>query len=326
MPTPTLSPKLRRAAVFSAAKTRSRGSDAIYATLGNVQSDGPSNLLQLEAIARLDVAAASGLVVRGERLCVLADDSFALHLYTLDGTPCGEFALLPGSLPDDPKLRKAHKPDFEALVDLPDGSLLALGSGSALHRARGVWIRFAETAMIAHEIDLGSLYAACRGELPELNIEAGACIGATLFLLSRGNGAARDNAVLTLDADALLVQLAQGALSATTLRGVQRIELGELHGTALSFTDACVLRDRLLFCAAAEASPDTYQDGVCAGSVLGIMEQSGRIIATRPLTPLDKIEGLCLDPSRSGHALLVADADDPASRSPLYRCALPDGW
>jgi hypothetical protein len=180
--------------------------------------------------------------------------------------------------------------------------------------------------MIAQEIDLGPLYAGCQGELPELNIEAGACIGAVLFLLSRGNGAARDNAVLTLDADALLAELAHGGLSARTLRGVQRVELGELRGTPLSFTDACALEGRLLFCAAAEASPDTYQDGVCAGSVLGIMEPRGRIVATRPLAPPDKIEGLCLDPRRTRHALLVADADDPGSRSPLYRCALPDGW
>jgi hypothetical protein len=291
-----------------------------------VHSDDSSNLLQLDALARLGVAAASGLVARGEQLWVLADDSLALHAYALDGTQRGEFALLPGTLPDDAKLRKAQKPDFEALIDLPDGSLLALGSGSTPDRARGARIRFRDTAMIVDEIDLAPLYAALRGRLPELNIEAGVYIGATLFLLSRGNGAARDNVMLTLDVDAVLLQLAHHALSQSALRDIQRVEVGELHGIPLSFTDACVLRGRLLFSAAAEASPDTFQDGACAGSVLGIMEPSGRIIATRPLAPPDKIEGICLDPRSLGHVLLVADADDPASRSPLYRCVLPDGW
>ncbi|MGQ0530356.1 MAG: DUF6929 family protein, partial [Panacagrimonas sp.] len=77
----------------------------------------------------LSLSAASGLVLREGIVTVLGDDCAALHRYRLhDGAALPSIPLL--GLPVDAVLAKADKPDLEALVDLGNGALLALGSGS----------------------------------------------------------------------------------------------------------------------------------------------------------------------------------------------------
>ena len=92
--------------------------------------------LPLHPLATLRLSAASALVCRGEQFWVLADDALTLQRYDLAGAWQAELQLLPGELPTDSQQRKAQKPDFEALLHLPDGRLLALGSGSTAARCR----------------------------------------------------------------------------------------------------------------------------------------------------------------------------------------------
>ncbi|HEY2736696.1 MAG TPA: hypothetical protein VGI70_22000, partial [Polyangiales bacterium] len=75
-------------------------------------SSFPDEVLTLRTVAELDVAAASGIVVRGDRLYVVADDELSLAVYTFAGARADSVLLLAGSLPDDPVARKAAKPDF----------------------------------------------------------------------------------------------------------------------------------------------------------------------------------------------------------------------
>ena len=100
---------------------------------------------------------------------------------------------------------------------------------------------------------------------------------------------------------------------------------------ALGFTDACLLAaDRLLFLAAAEASPDVIDDGAVTGSTLGILSLGSRpaVEALIPLLEPDgrpsrrKAEGICLDPERAGLAFVVVDADDPTTASDLLEVEL----
>src|SRR5690349_13989277 len=96
--------------------------------------------VDLEPIAELDVSAASGLVAIAERLYVVADDEHFLATYDFAGRPLGRLALWPDALPDEHAERKRLKSDLEALTQLPDGRLLALGSGSTPRRRRGALI------------------------------------------------------------------------------------------------------------------------------------------------------------------------------------------
>ena len=97
---------------------------------------------------------------------------------------------------------------------------------------------------------------------------------------------------------------------------IQPVELGELGGVALGFTDGAALADgRWLFSAAAENTADSYNDGACLGAVIGLVERDGRV---RRLAELDgrwKVEGIALD--EAGDLLLVTDADDPATAASL---------
>lgn len=269
-----------------------------------------------QLIAQLDIAAASGIVCIEQSLYVIADDLLALAVYDLQGVRRQSIALLPGELPDEHAARKAAKPDFEALLSMPDGSVLALGSGSTERRQRGVWVQDLAAVPNSCVIDSSELYVALARELPELNIEGGTVFGSHLYLCSRGNGARHDNALVKLDLECVMASLqTQQRLTADSVLSIQRVQLPELDGVALSLTDLTVHDSRLVFAAAAEASANTYDDGACAGSVVG--ELSSDATATKLVTIATdlKLEGICsAGPSK---LYAVADADDAHARAPL---------
>lgn len=269
--------------------------------------------LTLHLLGHLQVSAASALVCQGQNLWLVADDALSLQRYDLAGSWQAEQALLPGELPAEPKLRKKLKADFEALLLLPDGSLLALGSGSTPRRCRACLIQ-AEAVRV---IDLNPLYQALAGHFQELNIEGAVIHAGQVLLAQRGNGAGRENALVFLDLPRVLRDLEDGQLSAATLLRILPLSLPDLDGVPLSPTD--LSQDpsgRLYFSAAAEATDSSYLDGACAGSVLGCFDQDFNLLRLARLTPAVKIEGLAFQ--ADGRLLLVADADDPNIPSPLF--------
>jgi len=277
------------------------------------------NSMQLERLAELRLSAASALVCQEQALWVVADDDLHLHRYSLTGEWLAEWLLLPGELPSEAAARKKVKPDFEALALLPDGALLALGSGSTAQRRRGCLFRAGKVSLI----DLSPLYLALETHFPELNLEGAVLHGGQLVLAQRGNGVAGDNALILLDLQQVLADLAEGRLSGAGLLRVLPLALGDLAGVPLSLTDLAVdPLGRLYFSAAAEASASTYLDGPCAGSVLGRFAEDFSVASLIRLDPPVKIEGLAFEPN--GHLLLVADADDPQLRAPLFRLDTAD--
>jgi hypothetical protein len=270
--------------------------------LGTLQLDAPS-----QPGRPAHVAAASGLVVSGDRMYVVADDELALAVFE-GGLTARLDPLSDEELPLDHDERKAAKPDLEALAELPDGSLLALGSGATPRRDRGwVW-----TDGASRELALGPLYSVLRGSFAELNIEGAAVLGERLWLAQRGNGAAGENALLQTD-----VEL-------KALRDVVPYELGHVDGVPLTFSDLAPLPDgRLLFCAVAEDSASTYDDGPCVGAGIGVLDPRDRRVQAFDLLPEPlKVEGVALAPDGDG-VLAVADADDVTRPAPLVRLPRP---
>lgn len=271
------------------------------------------NILGLRQLATLRLSAASALVCQGQSLWLLADDALVLQRYSLSGDWQAELILLPGTLPVDAKQRKPLKPDFEALLSLPDDRLLALGSGSTERRCRGCLVE-ADSVRV---IDLSPLYQALAGHFQELNIEGGVVCRGQLLLAQRGNGRGRENAVVLLDLSRVLRDLENGQLSAAALLQIVPLQLPELDGVPLSLTDLSVAPSgALYFSATAEATESSYLDGACVGSVLGCLDEHLAIVELTLLRPAVKIEGLAFQ--ADGRPLLVADADDPAIASPLF--------
>jgi hypothetical protein len=259
-----------------------------------------------------------------DRLCVVADDEMFLSVYHLDGTAERRVPLWPGVLPDQTKERKRLKPDAEAITLLPDASLLVLGSGSTAMRARGAVVDPARDFAV-REVDLTALWRGLSARLPELNIEGAAVIGDRLWLMQRGNGTLRANACIELDLARVMTRIERDAcIDAGCVRAIHPVALGELDGVPLSFTDATPLAGgELLFSAAAESSPNTYEDGPLAGAVVGWLALPDRVKRVERVEPAHKIEGVALAHGDDERELwLVADPDDRSRRAPLLRASL----
>ena len=275
----------------------------------------------LSTLRTLDFAAASGLALVHDALWVIADDGLQLHRLRLSGEPVTRHDLFPGvaPLPTEPKPRKKAKPDLEALCALPDGRLLALGSGSRRNRAR--CSLFNPSTHEARLIDAEPLYASLEADLPELNIEGACLFGSTLVLAHRGNSEGAGDALVLLDWAAILASFAAGTLPAAAKLALIPVQLGEIDGARLTLTDlATDDAGQLCYSAAAEVTEDRYDDGPCAGSVVGCFDTAFAPAQQWRVPGRFKIEGLaCL---HAQQWLLVADADDPDVPSPLLRFQL----
>ena len=287
---------------------------------------------------RAYVAAASGLVRTGGMLYVVADDDVHLAEFPEAGDEHGRLLrILPGQLPEDHAERKRAKPDFEALVLLPPreaqphGALLAVPSGSTDRRERAAVVpldRDGRACEGCNEVSLSPLYEAIRAEIPALNIEGAAVCGERLYLFQRGNGPDGVNAVCVVDLEGVLAAVASGdPVGPQLVEELRRREIGELGGVRLGFTDAAPIGDgRLVYIAAAEDTPNTYDDGPLVGAVAGVMTGDCEILGHHELDCPIKIEGVAAEKGDAGiELLLVADADDPGVPSPVMRALLPDG-
>ena len=281
------------------------------------------------------ISAASGLVRHNGLIFIVADDELGLLVVDENDLGPGRFIpILPGDLPDDREKRKKIKADIESIAylpptdELPDGLLFALGSGSSDKRNRGALIPLDENGSPTTDhltIDLEPLFGKLKSEIKGLNVEGAEVVDDTLWLMQRGNEDG-DNALINLSLEKALDELtSERRLSEAALRNVDHVDLGQLQGERLCFSDASALHDgRIVFAASTEASDDAVQDGTTYGSSLGIIESDGSVGPVEPLDWIVKVEGI--DARVEGDSivvLMVTDADDPDTPSPLLRAVLP---
>ena len=222
---------------------------------------------------------------------------------------------------DDTIGNKHLKMDLEAAVVLPDGRLLAFGSGSARARESIVVVE-SETGVRVRRAP--GLYARLRNHCEtvgtELNIEGTVIQGHRLRLFQRGNGApvtGGRSGSLVLDIDlAQLLRWLEGRGPVPNVTDVLEVDLGAIDGVAFGFTDAAVVVDgRIAFIACAEKSVNVRGDGPVLGCRFGWLDDTGVhvtdvIESDGRATPL-KLEGI--EP-RSGSTRVfdvVADMDRP---------------
>lgn len=277
------------------------------------------------------LSAASALVRVGRQLYVVADDELHLGVFDADASQPGHLLrLFAGDLPLAKAERKAAKPDLETLALLPagagfaSGALLALGSGSTMKRQRGVLLALDTQGAVQGEprlIDLAALYQPLREHFVDLNIEGAFLLDEQFVLLQRGNQGGSANAVVRFSWPAVRAWLDDQALAAPVPETICVMPLGELAGVALGFTDGAALADgRWLFSAVAENTFDSYRDGACLGTLIGLVERDGQIRRLAELEGRWKVEGIALD--ATGELLLVTDADDSATAASLLRLSV----
>ena len=302
------------------------------------------------------VRAASGLIRLGKRLVVVQDDASFVALVD-PGSGLADAIALPAGPGgrrqfDDGRGNKHDKLDLEAVTSVPgpDGPIvLAIGSGSHPVREHVVVVRGIDHGSPTVELlHVPRLFTALRDAQrfagSEMNIEGMLHLGDRMRLFGRGNGAAR-GVLLPVDASCDLEWAAlerylehvrsDPAVAPPTPTNIVRYELGEIRGGRLSFTDAVLApsddgRERVLFTATAEASPDAMRDGPVTGSVVGIIE-AGLRARWAELTDasgcpwIAKAEGIVLVPD-TRRALVVVDPDEPDQPSELYEVELSGPW
>ena len=280
------------------------------------------------------ISAASGLVKVNNLLYVVADDEHHLGVFSAGHVVPGELVrLFEGTLPDKYKKRKVQKPDLETLLLLPTfagyphGALLAMGSGSKPNRDTGILLgldAWGNVNSAPRLIDLSLLYDALRAEVDGLNIEGAVVAGGQFMLLQRGNKGSV-NALIACGLGSFIDDLA--ANNAPRLRTspiVRAVPLGDIDGVPLCFTDAAALPDgNILFTAVAENTDNSFDDGACGGSAIGLIDANGNVATIKRLDQPYKIEGVAATMHADGiHLLLATDADDASKPAWLLSAVL----
>jgi len=291
------------------------------------------------------LSAASGLVRRGRRLIVVADDELHLGLFeesehsdTL-AAPGALLRLLEGELPAGKGERKKAKPDLETLALLPAlpgcpaGALLALGSGSKPRRNTGVLVALdvqgAPNGRMAR-VDLTALYAPLRKQFADLNIEGALVVSGELLLLQRGNQGDARSACIRYDWNRVAPWLAGTQALPPAAKSVQIMcvgSVGSVDGVPLGLTDAAPLEGGYwMFCAVAERTDNSVDDGACVGSAIGIVGPDGALGPIYPLIGAPKVEGIAVQADGNDWLVtLVTDPDDPANASQVLRVRVDKG-
>lgn len=294
------------------------------------------------------IRAASGLAAVPGGIALVQDDTNFIvvlgptgeHRFTLT-LPEGEGGLRQF---DDTRGNKKYKLDLEACVTVDargETWMLALGSGSKKRREQVAIVRgWSARAPSVSLVNAPLLYDRLRREHAfagsELNIEGAIAIGNRVRLFGRGNGEVRGelrpiNATCDLDVAALIAHLDAPASSpAPAPTNIMAYELGANGDVPYTFTDATVRGDAMLYCAAAEASPDVTRDGPVGGSAIGIIE--GQRARWTPVTHPGgarydgKIEGITALQGADDRVFAVVDTDDPAAASTLLTIELRGSW
>lgn len=278
------------------------------------------------------LSAASGLVQVGPWLYVVADDELHLGQFLREGNSHGQLhRCFEGELPQDAEERKAEKPDIEVLTQLPGFSthptLLALGSGSKKNRHRSTLITLDSNGNIHGKpmpLALEKFYDFLKDEIGKLNIEGAAVVEDSMYLFQRGNKKNKLNASIRLSlADFYKVLRSPDKKFAPHIH-ITPYDLGYIDEVPLCFTDATSLDNGdIIFTASAENTSDSYLDGQCMGSSVGLINRAGDLVLLEPIDKTVKLEGIEADRlGNSVELLLVTDADDAAQPAQLYSASL----
>ena len=284
------------------------------------------------------VRAASAIRRLGSRLIVVQDDVNALVV--ADASSGFKPLLLPPGADgrrsfDDTIGNKHLKMDLEAAVVLPDGRVLAFGSGSAEAREYVVVFESGTGVRVRHARGLyARLRKLCEALGSDLNIEGSVIQGRRLRLFQRGNGARLTgrgsvSRVFDVDLDQFLRWLA-GRGPVPGVVDVLEVDLGSIEGVPFGFTDAAVTHDgRVAFIACAEESADVRTDGPVLGCRFGWLDDTGAqvadVIEPDGSATLLKLEGIEPRPGSNRVFDVVADMDRPDQPAWVAELRVGDG-
>ncbi|WP_316785601.1 DUF6929 family protein [Pedobacter frigiditerrae] len=262
------------------------------------------------------IGSASGLLLKGNLLYVIGDNSAYLYEYNIKSKTVNKIELLKG-LNVLENIPKAKKRDFEALCNFKN-TLYVLGSGSTPNR--NVMITYDLDSKKVAQQDLSSLYAkvksSCKIDDDNLNIEGAIFNGVDWFLFNRGNGNAKKNGVIKIYGSDLTKVTKIEFTSIVLLKTDQKL---------VSFTDAVLHKNRIYFIAAAENTTSTYHDGEILGSYLGSLNaETLSLNFIKQISANQKFEGISFFKENTSNLefLLCEDRDTENLETVIYKLVI----
>lgn len=258
----------------------------------------------------IGIGSASGLVVKGDSLFIISDNSGFLYEYHIKENELTKIKLFENAIESTAKKDKA---DFEAITTIGN-ELHLFGSGSTANRNRMASYNLQTKQAGIH--DISQLYTTVKQATgisdDNFNIEGALYYEEQLFLFQRGNGAASKNGIITMGEN-------------NTKPVFHPIALPKIQDIEGAFTDAILVNNNIYFLAAVENTSSTYDDGEVLGTFYGIINPvTLEIEETALLTDTKKLEGICLykEDKATLSFLLCEDNDTDDSESLIYNLIL----
>lgn len=223
-----------------------------------------------------NIPSASGIEIVKDKIFVIGDDSNYLFEIDFEGNTLVRTPLSKNNL--ESRIPKNIKPDFEAMTFLKiDGKpfLLIVGSGSlSPQRDSGILVSLINYSF--ELLDLGSFYTILKKELgPDdrkaFNIE-GLCTKEDKLVFAQRGGITNNQFLFEVSIEQFVSYVKDEITNPKinvfqfSLPKVESIPNG-ISGCSMDNSGT-----RLFFCASAEQTANTYDDGEIKGSLLGMIE------------------------------------------------------
>lgn len=282
----------------------------------------------LRSIFLPDIPSASGIEIINHEIYIIGDDSQILFHIDLDGNIIDKIPLS-NNAPDS-RIAKPDKPDYEAITFVNvnnEAFLLVIGSGSIKFKRENAKLINLITKEV-HSILLSDFYRLLKKTMPivdqqAFNIEGLSSDNTYLYIAQRGNITGHQM-IFKLKIDEFFHfcndKIAIPKITAYTFN------LPKVKDVSFGISGCCFDNDskQMLFCASAETTHNTYDDGDILGSIIGIIDLQKDINKNMKLVVLHekgkpytrKIESLSIikKESSSNYTLLaVCDNDDGSS-------------
>lgn len=259
------------------------------------------------------IGGGSGLLYEDKKIFLASDDSFVLYVCNSDGEILQKVSLNPDGIVRE-QVEKAQKPDFEAIARVGQQAYL-FGSGSTAERNHLAIVDMNSLKLVELK-SLSPLYQKMREEAEinskDFNIEGVILLGKNALFFNRGNGPNLRNGIFQVQNWEDENLLTSSFLS---------INLLEINGVPLGFTDAIQVGDYIFFIGSAEDTSSTYDDGEILGSGVGVIEaQTLELLDFQIITDLYKMEGIAAVSHEDNRYefLLCEDADDGIPETKIF--------
>ena len=264
------------------------------------------NLILKILVTLHGLGAASGIVAVDNQIYVVADDRAYLYQYNQENKTQNSYAF-DTKIPILEMTRK-DKLDFEALT-YANGNLLALGSGSKENRNQLHQFNLKDQSVSRY--DISDTYETLRNQfaidVKDFNIEGFIYHQKKSYLFNRGNGKNKRNGIFIFEGLPHDTKLSKAVFVP--------IQLPTIKNELTTFSDAIIVKNKIIFTATIEVESTIQKDGEVRESIIGIMNRKTFAIEKyHVISENQKIEGITLlDQSKEGFTFLLCEDNDDAT-------------